>query len=48
MEDKIHGLIQESSEGVGEIPREPFQEEEEQKACRQKAKQKEIDSKEKS
>ena len=29
MEDKIHGLDQESSEGVGEIPREPFQEEEE-------------------
>tara|TARA_Y100001951_G_scaffold68734_1_gene55647 strand:+ start:11622 stop:11873 length:252 start_codon:yes stop_codon:yes gene_type:complete len=29
MEDKIHGLVQESSEGFGEIPREPFQEEEE-------------------
>ena len=29
MEDKIHGLVQESSEGVGEISREPFQEEEE-------------------
>lgn len=29
MEDKIHGLVQESSERVGEIPREPFQEEEE-------------------
>ena len=29
MEDKINGLVQESSEGVGEIPREPFQEEEE-------------------
>ena len=29
MEDKIHGIVKESSEGVGEIPREPFQEEEE-------------------
>ena len=29
MEDKINGLVQESSEGFGEIPREPFQEEEE-------------------
>lgn len=46
MEDKIDGFLKQSNKGDGEVSRKSLQEEEEQKQCRQKAKQKETGSKE--